>query len=61
MAAIGTSLDDAAAFCDLERFHGRLVVAACNSSTSITLSGDEDAIDEAIAIFNNEQKFARKL
>ena len=61
MAAIGTSLEDAAAFCDLESFNGRLVVAASNSSTSITLSGDEDAIAEAIEVFNDEQKFARKL
>ena len=61
MAAIGTSLEDAVAFCDLESFNGRLVVAASNSSTSITLSGDEDAIAEAIEIFNDEQKFARKL
>lgn len=61
MMAVGTSLEDARNFCDLEDFQGRLVVAASNSSASITLSGDEDAVDLAIEIFKDEQKFARKL
>jgi hybrid polyketide synthase/nonribosomal peptide synthetase ACE1 len=61
MVAIGTSIEDAVEFCELEEFHGRIQVAARNSSTSITLSGDEDAVDEAEAIFKDESKFARKL
>ncbi|KLU90395.1 hypothetical protein MAPG_10249 [Magnaporthiopsis poae ATCC 64411] len=48
-------------FCELEWFQGRTQIAARNSSSSITLSGDEDAIDEAVIIFQNEGKFARKL
>lgn len=61
MMAVGTTLEDAQSFCNLETFRGRLVVAASNSATSITLSGDEDAIDKAIEIFDDEQKFVRKL
>ena len=61
MMAVGTTFEDARAFCDLEDFQGRLVVAASNSSASITLSGDADAIDEAIEVFKDEQKFARRL
>ncbi|PVH70207.1 putative hybrid PKS-NRPS enzyme [Cadophora sp. DSE1049] len=61
MMAVGTSLEDATAFCEMDEFQGRLVVAACNSSSSVTLSGDEDAIDIALQTFKDEQKFARKL
>lgn len=61
MMAVGTSFEDAVDFCNLETFQGRLVVAASNSSASVTLSGDEDAVAEAIEIFKDEQKFARKL
>jgi len=46
--AVGTTFEDATEFCQLEEFEGRIQVAAQNSSTSITLSGDEDAILEAI-------------
>ena len=59
MLAVGTSFEDAKDFCALEDFEGRLVVAACNSSTSVTISGDADAIGEAKAIFEEEKKFAR--
>ncbi|KAJ6024402.1 hypothetical protein N7540_005199 [Penicillium herquei] len=61
MMAVGTSLEDAQEFCELEQFEGRLKVAACNSSSSVTISGDEAAIDEAIEIFKDEQTFVRKL
>lgn len=61
MLAVGTSFEDAVAFCNLEDFQGRLVVAARNSSASVTLSGDESAVAEAVEIFKDEQKFARKL
>ncbi len=61
MVAVGTSPDDAVSFCNLEAFRGRIQVAAINSSSSITLSGDEDAIEEAIEIFKDEGKFARAL
>lgn len=61
MLAVGTSFEDALDFCQLENFQGRLVVAATNSSTSVTFSGDESAVGEAINIFKDEQKFTRKL
>ena len=61
MMAGGTSLEDAQELCDLDYFKGRLVVAASNSSSSVTFSGDEDAIAEAEVIFGDERKFARKL
>ena len=61
MLAVGTSFEDALTFCGLEAFQGRLTVAASNSSASVTLSGDEDAVAEAVEIFQDEQKFARKL
>lgn len=59
--AVGTTFGDAADFCELEAFQGRIQIAAKNSPLSITLSGDEDAIIEAIEIFKDEGKFARQL
>ncbi|KAK1839826.1 polyketide synthase peptide synthetase [Colletotrichum chrysophilum] len=61
MMAIGTSIEDAREVCGLEAFEGRISVAACNSQSSVTLSGDEDAIDEVQLVFEEENKFARKL
>lgn len=61
MMAVGTSYEDAQEFCELDDFVGRIQVAARNSSASITLSGDEDVIEEAVAIFQDEGKFARRL
>ncbi|KAK0129388.1 hypothetical protein ONS95_001314 [Cadophora gregata] len=61
MLAVGTSLEDAAEFCELSDFEGRVAVAACNSSSSVTLSGDIDAIQEAVEIFEEEKKFVRML
>ena len=61
MLATGTSFDDAQDLCELPDFKGRIIVAASNSSASITLSGDADAIDEVELIFQEEKKFARLL
>ena len=61
MLAVGTSFSDAQEFCALEEFGGRIQIAAENSPTSVTLSGDEDIIEEALAVFQDEGKFARKL
>jgi len=61
MMAIGASSEDAEAFCREDRFAGRMQVAAVNSSSSVTLSGDEDAIDEAEKALKAEGTFARKL
>ena len=61
MLAVGTSLEDAQEFCSLSEFEGRISVAACNASSSVTISGDADAIEEAKDIFEDEKKFARLL
>jgi hybrid polyketide synthase / nonribosomal peptide synthetase ACE1 len=61
MLAVTTSLEDAQEFCELAEFEGRLVVAAVNSPSSITISGDMDAIQEAKFVFEDEGKFARAL
>jgi len=61
MLAVGTSFEDASEFCELDDFAGRVQVAARNSSNSVTLSGDEDAIEEALAIYKDEGRFARQL
>lgn len=61
MMAIGASFEDAKALCREDEFAGRMQVAAVNSSSSVTLSGDEDAIDEAEKALKAEGTFARKL
>ncbi|RDW68927.1 Polyketide synthase [Aspergillus mulundensis] len=61
MLAAGMSEEDAAALCDDEALKGRVVVAAVNSSSSVTLSGDSDAIDEVKTVLDDEQTFNRKL
>ena len=61
MLAVGTSMEDALDLCELEELAGRVEVAACNSSTSVTISGDEDAIEELQVILDDEQKFNRRL
>jgi hybrid polyketide synthase/nonribosomal peptide synthetase ACE1 len=61
MLAAGTSLEDAKELCALPDFQGRIVVAASNSATSVTLSGDADIIEEAQNVLLDEDKFARLL
>ncbi|KGO65245.1 Acyl transferase/acyl hydrolase/lysophospholipase [Penicillium italicum] len=61
MLAVGTSWEDAQDLIDLPFFRGRLQVAAHNSSASVTLSGNADAIVHAKKVFDEEKKFARLL
>lgn len=62
MLAAELSLRDARALCDEPRFRGRLVVAASNSPSSVTLSGDADAVEDALNALNGERNvFARRL
>ncbi|PYI16870.1 beta-ketoacyl synthase domain-containing protein [Aspergillus violaceofuscus CBS 115571] len=61
MLAVGTSLEDAQDLLSMEEFSERVTVAACNSSSSVTLSGDKDAIEELEAILEDEGKFRRRL
>lgn len=61
MMAVGASFEDAQEFCDLPAFKGRVSIAASNSSASVTLAGDSDAIERAKDIFEDEKKFVRLL
>ncbi|PKX89311.1 polyketide synthetase [Aspergillus novofumigatus IBT 16806] len=61
MIAVSISYDDARAFCAQPSFSQRLVVAASNAPTSVTLSGDLDAIYEAKRAFEQKGTFARIL
>ncbi|KAI9768100.1 MAG: putative Hybrid PKS-NRPS biosynthetic cluster [Geoglossum simile] len=61
MMACGTTFEDAQGLCSLPAFEGRICVAASNSSTSVTISGDSDAVGEAKLVFEEEGKFARLL
>lgn len=61
MLAVGTTFEDAQELCNDEYFEGRIKVAASNSPSSVTLSGDKDAVDEIAEIFEDENKFVRHL
>ncbi|RYP65138.1 hypothetical protein DL769_006417 [Monosporascus sp. CRB-8-3] len=61
MMAVGMTLAEAERLCAREEFLGRVEVAASNSQSSITLSGDADAIDEAKAFLDAQKTFARVL
>ena len=61
MMATGTTFEDAEELCQVDDFEGRLCVAASNSSNSVTISGDADAIEEAKEVLTAEGKFARQL
>lgn len=61
MMAVTTSYEDAKDVCSIETLQDRIQIAAINSSSSLTLSGDADAIEEAQLIFQDEGKFARLL
>lgn len=55
------SPEEAAEFCRQDLFRDRIRVAAINSRTNVTLSGDADAIEQAKALLHNAGKFARIL
>lgn len=63
MLAAGTSIEDAEELCAVDAFavDARLFVAAHNSPSSVTLSGNRDAVDQALEILEEEGKFARTL
>ncbi|KAI1495559.1 hypothetical protein F5X99DRAFT_415001 [Biscogniauxia marginata] len=61
MIAIGTDMQDANDLCSLPKLKGAAQLAASNSSASVTISGDADAIDLVEMVFQDELKFARKL
>ncbi|KAI0398130.1 polyketide synthase, partial [Xylariaceae sp. FL0594] len=59
MMAVG--MTEAKALEELKHFTGRVTVAAVNSPGLLTLSGDEDAIDELQKSLSERKVFARKL
>lgn len=59
--AVGMTPEDAEAFCRQAHFLGRISVAAKNSHSSVNLSGDTKAIDEAKVILDEKAVFARTL
>lgn len=59
MIAVGMSEADTTS--ELSKFEGRLCVAAVNSSSSVTVSGDLDAIEDLHADLSTRGVFARKL
>lgn len=61
MLAVGTSIEDASELCQLDDFAEKICVAAHNSPTSVTLSGDITAITQAQGVLEEEEKFARVL
>jgi hybrid polyketide synthase/nonribosomal peptide synthetase ACE1 len=61
MMAVSMSFSDAVEFCEAPEFQGRIAVAAVNSSASITLSGDTDAIELAKEILDKKGKPTRLL
>ncbi|KAL7925223.1 polyketide synthase [Trichoderma austrokoningii] len=61
MMAVGMNFEQALFFCKEAQFAGRIQVAAGNSRSSVTLSGDEDAIEEAKQLLDQQQTFARVL
>ncbi|KAK8050314.1 lovastatin nonaketide synthase [Apiospora phragmitis] len=42
-------------------FSGRIGIAACNSASSFTMSGDEDAIEELQVLLEDEKKYNKRL
>ncbi|KAH9832144.1 Polyketide synthase pksF [Teratosphaeria destructans] len=61
MMAVGTTRADALDLCNDDIFVGRLYLAAVNSPTSVTISGDADAIQELGDFMKDEKKFYRRL
>ncbi|KAK4205028.1 hypothetical protein QBC40DRAFT_261048 [Triangularia verruculosa] len=61
MMAVGCSMEEAIELCDKPEFRGKIKLAASNSSSSVTLSGDADAISRAKIMLDERKTFARLL
>ncbi|RAL07361.1 ketoacyl-synt-domain-containing protein [Aspergillus homomorphus CBS 101889] len=61
MLAVGISWDQAQAICSEAPYSGRVVVAASNSPSSVTLSGDEELISELEWLFASLDQSPRRL
>jgi acyl transferase domain-containing protein/NADPH:quinone reductase-like Zn-dependent oxidoreductase/aryl carrier-like protein len=60
-AMMAAGIGEAAARTELKPYEGRLVIAAVNSPSNVTISGDESAIIELLDILTSKQIFARRL
>ncbi|KAJ5392474.1 hypothetical protein N7509_007964 [Penicillium cosmopolitanum] len=60
-AMMAVTMTESEAKAALEPFNGRIALAAINSSSSLTLSGDESAILELKATLDEQNIFARRL
>lgn len=61
MMAVETTAEDVLDLLQEPEFCGRACIAAINAASSVTVSGDVDAIDEMAVVFKDEGKFARRL
>ena len=61
MLAVGISLDQAQAICSEAPYAGRVCVAAVNSPSSVTLSGDSELISELEWLFESLDQSPRRL
>lgn len=61
MLAVGLPMTAATELCDDAKFSGRINVAASNSPSSVTISGDEDAISELKQVLDDGNIFNRRL
>ncbi|KAI0469975.1 polyketide synthase-like protein [Xylariaceae sp. FL0804] len=61
MMAVGTSVEAIKDLLHEPEFQGRAYIAAVNSATSVTLSGDANAIKEISVVLKDENKFFRLL
>jgi acyl transferase domain-containing protein len=59
MMAVG--MTEAEVTAELEPYSGRIAVAAMNSPSSFTVSGDEDAVVELQQVLSDRKVFARRL
>ncbi|KAJ8128730.1 hypothetical protein O1611_g4904 [Lasiodiplodia mahajangana] len=61
MIAAGTSAEDIEDLLREPEFEGRAHIAAINSSSSVTVSGDAAAIEHIMVVLKDEKKFVRLL
>lgn len=61
MMAVGLSYDAASQLCHQREYEGRVIVAASNAPSTVTMSGDVDAINEMKAHLDVNKTFARVL
>ena len=61
MMAVGLSFDEARQLCNRPEYERRVTVAASNGPSTVTLSGDSDAIHEMKTYLDGDKTFARVL